>query len=87
MSSKTSKTSQLAIPVTEEQADMFLFGEDPGEWEAFCAGWQHFSADQFNEPEPHAKELGLYPENQNLRISWERGWLAARGAMSVWRRP
>jgi len=67
--------THVLLPVSKELAADLCFGNDPGEWEAFCAGWQYHRSDQ---PEPFAKELGLYPENQNLRISWERGWDACR---------
>lgn len=71
-----------SLPISESLASELCFGDNPGEWEAFCAGWQYFEVHPVREgAEPEAKWLGLYPENQNLRISWQRGWLACQAVM------
>lgn len=69
------KTPSFSIPVTREQVESYCFGEDRGEWSAFCEGWLYAARES---KDAGAKELGLYPENQNLRISWERGSYACR---------
>ena len=66
-------TYSIPIPITE--AGDYTFGNPTqAEWMAWCAGWRYRAENPG--PEPHAKQLGLYAESQNLRISWERGWLA-----------
>lgn len=68
------------LPVPPAHAECFCFGDNPGEWDAFSAGWLAFCQAPTDGPCPEAKHVGLYPENQNHRVSWERGWTAAQGA-------
>lgn len=65
-----------SLSVNPDFAQALVFGSDLREWDAFRAGWLYRQTHGPQAPDPGAKPLGLYPDNQNLRISWERGWIA-----------
>ncbi len=60
----------------------------PEEKEAFQAGWQYREdyghcppVEEWNQATPAAKDLDLYPYDQNCRIAWEIGWSAKNGGL------
>lgn len=73
-------------PLDDEEVREITLWQTDAEIPAFRAGWMYRRhqlppVPQYPSPEhpscsPEAKMLGLYPENQNARVAWERGWMA-----------
>jgi hypothetical protein len=67
------------MPVLDdEEIRNLTLWETDDEIPAFREGWIYRRTHGRVQPqdEPEAKQLGLYPLNQNARVAWERGWMA-----------
>lgn len=73
-------------PLDDEEVRQITLWETDAEIPAFRAGWMYrryqlppvpqYPSSEHPSCSPEAKSLGLYPENQNARVAWERGWMA-----------
>lgn len=67
----------------DEEVRLFTLWETDAEIPAFRKGWRDRVDEGPLPKEPAARDRNLYPENQNARVAWERGWIAANAVCKL----
>lgn len=72
-------------PLDDEEIREMTLWETDAEIPAFRAGWMYRRSQTMKESRRfvYAGALGLYPDNQNERVAWERGWGACESVYRV----
>ncbi len=71
-------------PLDDVEILEFVVWETRPEIEAFRVGWLARRILRVPPGEvPEAKALGLYRDDQNARVAWERGWMACDAVRKV----